>query len=692
MNAPSTIVPPCTERALPHDAASLRLLAEHVPVAMASFDLPGLRCRHANRRYAETFGQDGASIVGQTLGDIIGPEGMLQAQPHVDAVIRDRRAARYERRLVTAAGDERWVAVDLVPAAGPADADVMLVLITDITPYRDAEQRLRESEDRLGKFLHATAEGIVFHKDGVVTDVNAPALELLGYEAGEMIGRSAFDFIAPDQVAKVRAMALSGHESGYESAVLHKRGHRIPVEFIVRTMTYHGERLRMTLVRDLRDRLAAQARIHHLAHHDALTGMPNRSAFLENVEHHLTLAHERHARMALLFIDLDDFKRVNDSLGHLAGDTLLQCVAQRVRDALRPHEVAARFGGDEFVVLLPSVRKTADVEETVARLRAAISEPMVVEGRPITVTPSVGIAMYPADGVRPELLIKHADSACYAAKSAGRATYRYFDPRRADMAYDAFVVEGELAQAIERDEFELRFQPQQRLSNGRLAGAEALIRWRHPSRGLLMPDDFIGVAEERRLMLPMGDWVLRRALRAVQAWAAQGVAIAPVAVNLSTVQFGAPDFVDAVARALQEEGVSGESLEFELTERMVMDDLPAVRQTLMHLKNLGIRISIDDFGTGYTSLRQLKALPVDKLKIDRTFVCDLPGDIGSAAIVRAMVEMGHGLGMSVVAEGVETDEQRSFLANLGCDAVQGAWVGGAMTAAELGDWVRSLRR
>lgn len=439
MNAPSTIVPPCTERALPHDAASLRLLAEHVPVAMASFDLPGLRCRHANRRYAETFGQDGASIVGQTLGDIIGPEGMLQAQPHVDAVIRDRRAARYERRLVTAAGDERWVAVDLVPAAGPADADVMLVLITDITPYRDAEQRLRESEDRLGKFLHATAEGIVFHKDGVVTDVNAPALELLGYEAGEMIGRSAFDFIAPDQVAKVRAMALSGHESGYESAVLHKRGHRIPVEFIVRTMTYHGERLRMTLVRDLRDRLAAQARIHHLAHHDALTGMPNRSAFLENVEHHLTLAHERHARMALLFIDLDDFKRLNDApYGYEGANQVLRQVADVLRRQVRPFDCVARWGGEEYAVLLAAPMNRRDAATICERLRR------VVDGTPFTltgldgqthrmhITMCGGVAVYPQDGLGADDLWRHANEALLQAKRGAKNVVVFWAPGQDD--------------------------------------------------------------------------------------------------------------------------------------------------------------------------------------------------------------------------------------------------------------------
>jgi diguanylate cyclase (GGDEF)-like protein/PAS domain S-box-containing protein len=677
-------------------ASLFRLLADNVPVLIAYYRAGDYRCQFANKGYARTFGRDEHSIIGLTFAEVIGQAAAAQIQPYVDQVLHEGRAARYERQLRAADGSPQWIEVNLLPHQDPGSAVIgAFVLISDITRHRLADIAVRESEQRLEKFMQASVEGIVFHRDGFITDANPPICELTGYSLEDMLGRRTLDFIAPEEVARVAAVIASGQETAYESLLLDKRGERIPVEFIVRTMVRGGERMRMTIVRDIRDRHAAQARIHHLAHHDALTGLPNRMAFMQQLEQQLASARVSGGVLALLFIDLDHFKRVNDSLGHLAGDTLLRAAAARIVGSLRATDLVARFGGDEFMVLLPGLSAVGDArahaEEVAHKLLRAVEAPLVAEGRPISVTPSVGIAMFPGHGDTADDLVKNADAAMYQAKARGRANYQFFDPGLAGSAYAAFVLEGELAQALARGEFELHFQAQVACGDGNLAGAEALIRWNHPQRGLLLPDTFIPVAERQRLMLPIGQWVLAEAIRHAARWRAAGLALSHIAVNLSTVQFQSAGFVESVARLLAEHGAAGSLLELELTERMLMDDLVEVKQRLVRLKALGLQISVDDFGTGYSSLAHLKELPIDKLKIDRSFVADLPGRQDSAAIARAIIQMGRSLGLTVIAEGVETQAQLQFLAAQGCDEVQGNFIGAPAPAAQFEAWLRTRR-
>jgi diguanylate cyclase (GGDEF)-like protein/PAS domain S-box-containing protein len=690
MNAvPQPLTVPA-DRALGDEHALLHLLADNVPALIAYYD-EGNICRFANRGYAQTFGWDAAAIVGHSLEEIIGADAKRLIQPHIDKVLNEKVAVSYERELDTRDG-HRHIAVDLLPRFRD-DGHVLgaFVLINDITRHRLAEIAARESEERLAKFMQASTEGIVFHKDGYITDANPPVLQLTGYMLPELLGRKTLEFIAPDHVAKVASVIASGQETAYESVLIDRHGQRIPVEFIVRTMLRNGERLRMTIVRDLRDRHAVQARIHHLAHHDTLTGLPNRNAFMEYLDHLMIGARETGSQIALLFIDLDHFKRVNDSLGHLVGDTLLRNVASRITASLRATDVVARFGGDEFMVLLPQIAQRNDVEEVAHKLLKTIEAPLHAEGRPLSVTASAGITLFPDDGATPDELIKHADTAMYLAKSRGRAQYRFFDPQMASSAYAALVMEGELAQGLERGEFELYFQPQVSARTDELVGAEALIRWHHPTRGLLQPGAFIPVAEQQRLMLTIGQWVLRQAARFARRWHEEGLGIAPVAVNLSSMQFQSAQFNTLVAQVLQEEGVDGRLIELELTERMLMDDLPDVSAKLKRLAELGIRVSVDDFGTGYSSLGHLKELPIDKMKIDSSFVKDLPGNRGSTAITRAIIQMARSLGITAIAEGVETDAQRSFLALNGCDELQGDLIGKPLPAVEFERWVIARR-
>jgi len=669
----------------------LRLLSDNVPAAIAYYDAATLQCLFANNRYAQTFGWTVSSILGHTFAEVIGEEAARRIDPQVQLVLKQRANVTYERELPDANG-LRHVEVNLLPHLGEdGEAVGCFVLISDITKFRLTEQALRDSEDRLAKFMQASCEGIVFHKDGFITDANPPALSLVGYTLDELLGRKTLEFIAPDQVAKVASVIASGQETAYESVLINKQGQRLPVEFIVRTMMHNGERMRMTIIRDLRDRHAAQARIHHLAHHDTLTGLPNRSAFMEYLEHLLVAAREGGSQLALLFIDLDHFKRINDSLGHLAGDTLLRTAASRITHGLRTTDIVARFGGDEFMVLLTNVAQRSDVSEVAQKLLAAIEAPLHAEGRPLSVTASLGIAMFPADGGSAEELIKHADTAMYLAKARGRAQFRFFDPVMASSAYAAMVMEGELGQALERGEFELYFQPQVSARDGSLVGAEALIRWHHPARGLLLPGEFIPVAEQQRLMLAIGQWVLREAARYAARWQAMGLNVSPVAVNLSTMQFQSPFFAESVAQVLREEGVEGRFIELELTERMLMDDLAEVNARLRQLSELGIRVSVDDFGTGYSSLGHLKELPIDKMKIDGSFVRDLPGNRGSTAITRAIIQMARSLGITAIAEGVETEAQRSFLTLNGCDELQGELISKPMSASAFEAWVRDRR-
>jgi len=550
---------------------------------------------------------------------------------------------------------------------------------------------VRESEERLRKFSDATHEGIVFHENGIITDCNDAGLRLIGYRYEELVGRPVLDFVAPESRDTVLNNIRLGYERGYEGFIVHKDGTRVAVEMTGKVMPYKGKPYRMTVIRDIRDRKEAEARIQFLAHHDTLTGLPNRVLLMDRLEFILASARRREARVGVLFIDLDNFKTVNDSLGHAAGDSLLRQVASRIEGALRSVDVVSRLGGDEFLVVLPDLESEQAPVAVAEKLLSVVSEPVTLEGQVLSVSPSIGIAVFPRDGTTADTLIRNADAAMYLAKDRGRSNFQFFSERLSQTAFNTLSLESRLREAIRDEAFVLHYQPQVRVDTGRLVGVEALIRWPQKDGPPVMPNDFIPIAEQRGLIMPIGAWALRQACRQNRMWQLAGLPRVPVAVNLSAIQFKQRNLIAEVERALDDTGLDAAWLEFELTESMLMDETPELVRTMDGLRALGVKLAIDDFGTGHSSLAHLKRFPIDKLKIDRTFVRDIATDPDDRAITAAIVDLARAMGITSIAEGVEAEAQLDFLLQRGCDEMQGFLVSRPLAPADCAAWMAAHR-
>jgi diguanylate cyclase (GGDEF)-like protein len=439
-------------------------------------------------------------------------------------------------------------------------------------------------------------------------------------------------------------------------------------------------------------RLTHEAMLIHQENHDSLTGLPNRFNFSERVDIMIKGAKRSGTKVAVLCLDVGGLKKVNDSLGNATGDRLLKDVSKRLTESLREADITARRGGVEFGAALSGIRAIEDVARVAEKIRQAVLNPLyAIDSHNLAVSTSIGISIYPDDGSDAVELISSADAAMHHAKQLGPNNYQFHTPDMNARALAMLLVEQDLRRALEREEFFLHFQPQLDSRTGRIVGAEALIRWRHPKRGLVSPAQFIPIAEERGLIVPIGTWVLREACRQNREWQKAGLPAVPIAVNLSALQFQQKDLPQEVERALRDCGLAAEYLDLELTESAVMRDAEDSIATMRALKGIGVKLSLDDFGTGYSSLNQLKSFPLDKLKIDQSFVCGLPGDRYDMAITTAIIGMGKALNLRLIAEGVENAEQLQVLQSIGCHEIQGYYVSRPMPAAEFAGFAREQR-
>jgi len=523
--------------------------------------------------------------------------------------------------------------------------------------------------------------------DGRYLDCHSPRDDLLAAPPEVLLGNTVAD-ILPAEAAAVCMSALreaneKGFSTGKQFELTLDTGRRWFELSVARKMDSPGEQPRcIVLSRDISQRKEAESRIVKLAYFDSLTGLPNRQFFLERLERDIRRAGHHGEKLAILFLDLDGFKSINDTLGHGAGDLVLQWMAERLRGGLRPSDLVARpeagepelelarLGGDEFTVLLPVLAHSEDAMVVAHRIRTLIVRPFNLEGRDVVLTASIGIAVFPDDGTDAGTLLKHADTAMYHAKDEGRNNCQFYSKSLTQQAMQRLNMTTSLRLALERDEFHLVYQPQFDVATGQIHSVEALIRWRHPEQGLVSPARFIPMAEENGLIVPIGEWVLRSACRDAAQWQREGGRLR-VAVNLSPMQFRNPGLLASIRTILDETGLAPDLLELEVTEGALMEDSEATLATLQAMRESGMRLALDDFGTGYSSMSYLKRLPLHNLKVDQSFVRGLPDDGDNHAIVKAIVSLAKNLGFTVTAEGVETLDQASILKGLACETLQG---------------------
>ncbi|WP_374653800.1 putative bifunctional diguanylate cyclase/phosphodiesterase [Dongia sp.] len=548
--------------------------------------------------------------------------------------------------------------------------------------WRESEGRLRASEARFRQLADATFEGLVIHRDGIVLDANTAMAAILGWPQEMLIGRSVYDFCTPASQNTLRAhlgRLDTGSDRPIELDLRHADGSAIPVEILGRTMPFENGDARVVAVRDIRERKAAEERILHMAHHDALTALPNRNLFRDRLNQAMARAKRGGNTVAVLCLDLDRFKPVNDSFGPEIGDELLRQVSLRLTHSTRADDTVARLGADEFAIIQVGLSHPDGPAFMAERLVKALGEPFIICGHTLVIGTSIGIALYPNDGISGDELLRAADTALDRAKAAGGGAYRFFESEMDLRLQERRRLEQDLRQALGAEQLELHYQPLVDCEHMTVLGCEALLRWRHPERGHISPAEFIPLAEECGLIMQLGDWVLRTACREAASWPDDKI----VAVNLSPIQFRQPDLAEQILAILKETGLAPQRLELEITEGVLIEDTERTLATLNILKSAGIRISLDDFGTGFSSLSYLQRFPFDKMKIDRSFIWAMEQNPDSMAIVRAVIALGRSLRITVNAEGVETPTQLAWLQNENCDQAQGYLLGKPMSRAEI---------
>lgn len=586
-----------------------------------------------------------------------------------------------EYRIVHADGSIRWVwerGSALRNERGEAEA--IEGFIQDISERKHSETAARAAEERYRSIFENAIEGIYqTTPDGRYLNFNPALARIYGFESADALRQGITDiehqlYVEPGKRAEFMAlMEATGVVRNFEAQVYRNDGDIIWIAENARAVRDAEGRLLFYegTVEDITERKHYEQRIAYQATHDSLTGLPNRAMLNDRLQQCMHFAERYGGKVALAFIDLDEFKLINDGMGHDFGDRLLVVMAQRLAEGMRKSDTLVRLGGDEFVMLLGSVQKVEDIVHSMRRVLASVAEPCSIDGREFIVSCSIGIALYPDDGRDPTTLLKHADTAMYKAKHSGRNNFQFYTSELNQALTQRLETEYRLRRAIEHGQLRLHYQPKLDLASARICGAEALLRWQAEDGSMIPPMAFIPVAEESGLIEDIGRWVLLAACTQARQLEQNTGRMLPVAVNVSPRQFRQPGLVQSVADALACTGLAPHLLELEITETTLVHDTRHFTDTLKHLKALGVKLAIDDFGTGYSSMAYLKDFPVDRLKIDKAFVAHLESEPTNVAILKAIVALGHGLGVKVVAEGVETDYQRAFLHGIGCDEMQG---------------------
>lgn len=677
----------------------LDAVVENLPNILFVKDAKDLRFLRFNKAAEETFGYSRTEMLGKNDYDFF---------PRSEAdffTTMDREALNTGELMdipfesvQTRHQGERWLHTRKIPILDESGRPQYLLGISeDITERRLAEDRAA----RLGRILERSSNEIYVFDAATLrfTQVNQGALKNLGYTLDELRQLTPVDIkpaFTPGQFRELIEPLRRGDEEMLTFETEHKRkdGSLYPVEVRLQLSSVEAPPVFVAIISDITERRQAQERLNYLAFFDTLTGLPNRLLLIDRIRQAI-LESERHERLvAILFLDLDRFKLVNDTLGHEAGDLLLKSVAQRLTGCVRHGDTVARLGGDEFTVVLADVAHVDDVGRVAQKVLDVFTQPFLLAGQELFVSPSIGITLYPFDDKDPEALLKNADAAMYHAKDSGRNTFRFFTTDLNTRAARRLDLETALRYALERGEFVLHYQPQVDLTSGRITGLEALIRWQRPGSGpgLVSPLDFIPLAEETGLIVPIGEWVLRTACAQNQAWQEAGLPALRMSVNIAARQFQQQNLAEVVARALKETGLDSRWLMLEITESTVMRDAGAAIETLRQIGAMGVGLSVDDFGTGHSSLSYLKRFPLNCLKIDKSFIDDIITDPSDAAITTAIISMAGSLEIKVIAEGVETLAQLKFLSARGCDAMQGYYFSKPLPTAALASLLAKNKR
>ena len=671
----------------PLDDSILSTIAAASAAPLALLVPPLWQARWVTPTYANLHGLDAEALQGHELRNALLPTQWCQWQRPLDA----RRYAGADGQHCLAQelpfGPERSYPTRLQALYHQGQLHGVLVQPQLELDLSQAHQLVQQSDARMRKFAAATSEAILFYdRQGHVLDANDAAVRLSGYPLQQLQAMTLFQLAPPHEHAEVQRRLTSHHAAPFNTQLRRRDGLVIDVQAKTRSMPNGDADYSIVVLHDISAHKRAEARVNFLSHHDPLTQLPNRNGLQAGMQRVLAQAAELRHAITVGMIDLDRFKDVNDSLGHAAGDRVLREVGRRLRSKLHPDDLLARIGSDEFAVVLGTRLTASQAHCFFSEIQHALAKPFTLGETQVSIPASIGTSRFPEDGQTADELLQNAHAAMCHAKETGQSHLQHYSRQLAERPSRLLALEQQLREAVERDQLVLHYQPQWDVQANTLAGFEALVRWQHPQRGLLPPGEFIPFAESRGLIALIGRWVMRAACRQMRQWQTQGYAPVPVAVNMSALEFRQPNLLSQVEQILTEEQVAPQWLEIELTESTLMKESDSVLETLQSLKRLGVQLAIDDFGTGYSSLAYLRRYPLDKLKIDRSFLRDVPGNSGDVSLVTAIIQMARSLKLRTVAEGVETAEQLDLLSSLSCEVVQGFHIARPMPADAAAPW------